>query len=152
MRRSISALAAVIAVVAIFVGIKDYIEQQKEKPAASTSTRMVVASKTITVPKNTTSAKTGRSRMSANKAVAPATAQAGADNMEKPLISEEFAKASAEPGADNNTIRAQTAHDKVEAATLSTAQCLPLPNGTKPGNVDEGYYKNWAREYLCLIP
>jgi hypothetical protein len=32
-----------------------------------------------------------------------------------------------------------------------TKCCMPLPNLTKPGDVDATYYGNWAREYSCLI-
>jgi hypothetical protein len=29
--------------------------------------------------------------------------------------------------------------------------CVPLPNLTKPRDVDAAYYQNWAREYSCLF-
>jgi hypothetical protein len=71
-------------------------------------------------------------------------------------MSEEFA----------DTVREQpnTAHDEVQATVgpnnrvpnsarpALEALCLPLPNGTKLGDVDAFYYKHWAREYSCLIP
>ena len=153
MPRLLLALTGIVAVGAISLGIKDYLKQQKEpKPSASTSTP--TPSTAITVPNMTTSAQTRQARMSAN---APATAQAAADDMELPLNSEEI--------ADTVRERRKAAHDEVEAAmdrnnrvdnstwpTLSPVQCLPLPNGTKLRDVDAAYYKNWAREYSCLIP
>jgi hypothetical protein len=76
---------------------------------------------------------------------------------ELPVISEEF--------DDTVRERPKAAHDEVEAAmgrdnrvrnsvrpALPQAPCLPLPNGTKLGDVDAAYYKHWAREYSCLIP
>lgn len=61
-----------------------------------------------------------------------------------------------------NTLRAQSVADEGDltsdrndrgrdplgAISLSlSSSCLPLPNLTKPGDVDAPYYENWAREY-----
>lgn len=158
MKRFLVALIGIVAVVAISVGIKDYVKQQgKAKPPASTSTPTVVDSNAITVPKQTTSAKTRQARMSATEANAPATAQAAADEILEKRLNKEF--------ADTVRENPKAAHDELEAAmdrnnrvrntarpALLPAQCLPLPNGTKLRDVDATYYKNWAREYSCLIP
>jgi hypothetical protein len=66
--------------------------------------------------------------------------------MEKPVISDEFAKAGG---------NAKAAHDEVEAAKDQTNRVChyppPLPNGTKPADVDAAYYYNWAREYCEFV-
>ena len=156
MPRLLVAITGIVVALSIYIGITDYLKPQKEsKHPASGSTPSTIDSKAISVVRNSTSAKTRRARMSATEANAPATAQDAADDMEKPLISEEFAKAGAKKvviDSVSNTLRAQGAHDEVEAAALSPAQCVPLPNGTKPENVDAAYYKNWAKGYSCPIP
>jgi len=153
MRRLLVTLTGIVVALAIYFGINDYLKPQKEsKHPASASTPSTIDSKAISVVRNSTSANTRRARISATEANAPAMAQDAADDMEKPLISEEFAKAGVKKvviDSVSNTLRAQGAH---EAAALSTAQCVPLPNGTKSENVDAAYYKNWAKEYSCLIP
>src|SRR5215471_7359409 len=96
MGRLLVALTGIVVALAIYVGINDYLKPQKQaKPPASTGTLTVNDSHAISVPKRITSAKTRRVRMSGTEANAPATAQTGADDTEKPLISEEFAKAGA---------------------------------------------------------
>ena len=137
MPRLLLALTGIVAIGVISIGIKDYVKHQKEaQPPASTHSPTVLHSNAITDPKKATSAKTGRARMPASEANAPATAEAAADDMEKPLISEEFAKAGAKVKADG---------DEVEAAKdRNNRVCYyppPLPNGTKPA--DGG----WASYY-----
>jgi len=157
--RPLVALTVIVTVVAISLGIKDYVEQHKKaEPSASTSTPTEVRSNARTRSRKTTSAKAMRARTSATEASAPAAAQGAADDMEKALISQESAK----PGAkatvvmDNgqNTVGAQAAHDdgnELDTITACGAQSL-LPNLTKPGDVDAAYYENWAREYCGLWP
>jgi hypothetical protein len=161
--RPLIALTVIVTVVAIYVGIKDYVGQNKKAgPPASTSTPTEVHSNARTRPRKATSAKAIRARTSASEANAPAPAQGAADDMEKALISEESAKAGAKAIVvmDNgpNTARAQSAHDGVEAAMdrsgrvsneFDPSACLPLPNLTNPGDADTVYYENWAREYNC---
>ena len=166
--RPLIALTVIVTLVAIYVGIKDYVGQNKKAgPPASTSTPTEVHSNG-TRPIKTKSAKAIRARTSATEAHAAATAQGAADDMEKALIGEESAKAGAKAidVMDNgpNTVSAQAAHDEAEAAMdrngrvrnkLDTiampalSACLPLPNLTKPGDSDSVYYENWAREYNC---
>lgn len=175
-------LAGIVAIAAMSVGIKDYLQEKEAKPA-TTSTPAVAHSNTTRIRKKTASGKTRQARMSATHANASATEQAAADNntaannSEKPLTSEEFLKAggNAVLVIDNarNTGRTQSARDEADAATertnrareelntlaacetatpgLCATKCLPLPNLTKPGDVDAFYYENWAREYSCLF-
>ena len=153
MPRLLLALTVITAIGAISLGIKDYVQQHKEaKPPASTSSPTDVHSNAITAQKKTTSAKTRNTRMSATEANA-ATPQAAAADTELAVISED----------DTVRERPKAAHDEVEAAMdrnnrvrntarPAAAACLPLPNWTKLTDVDAAYYKNWAREYSCLIP
>lgn len=169
--RCVLALTIIIAVVALSVGIKDYLQQKKANPAASTSSPSVVqAENAKTGRKRIRLAKTTRTPMSGTEAKASAAVQAGADPMDKPLISETFPKGRAKTtGAiDNapNTLKGQSGHDALEAAMDREAMdrnnrmrkqfdmmttCVPLPNGTQPRDADANYYKNWAREYSCVF-
>src|SRR5215470_6714372 len=78
--RPLVALTAIVAFAAIFVGIKDYVGEQKQ---ASPADRTGVASSAITRPQKSTSKKTRRTGMSASRANASALPHAGADPIEK---------------------------------------------------------------------
>lgn len=160
------ALAGVVAVGIISLGIKDYV-QQKKSQSESTSAPTVAYANTKTAGKKTTSAsaKIRRARGSATEANAAAVEQAAAENMENSLTSEEFPRAGAKTmrvmGSAPNTERAQAAYQEVEAAMdgdnpvrrefHGIKSCVPLPNGTRPRDPDATYYQNWAREYSCLF-
>jgi hypothetical protein len=130
--RSLLALTGIVAIVAVALGIKDYVAQAP----ASMSTPTLVDS-------NPTGkrAPTKTARKPETKANARATSQAFAEDMEKPLIRQESTKAGVKVAIDNT--------QKIDGPTSSDPQCLPLPNGTKLGNTDAAYYRNWAREYGC---
>ncbi|MBV9341977.1 MAG: hypothetical protein JO159_13965 [Acidobacteria bacterium] len=155
MKGLLLAITGLVAVGAISLGIKDYIQQKNARPPVSTSTPAVVPSKNINGRKKPTLSKMRQTKTSGSEASTSATAEAAADDIQNPLISAEFA------GAAKN----QPGHDEVEAAMDRNSRvrnnarpgslpmkCLPLPNGTKPGDVDAGYYKDWAKEYSCVIP
>jgi hypothetical protein len=160
MPRWLIALAGIIAVVVIFVGIRDYVQEKKARPPASTSSSTVVGPNAVL--KRNASAKTRQARISASRANARTSSQTAADNAERTLISEEFAKTG--PKAKvliDNAPNTMSTRDDEEAAMEQntgvrknldmTKACMPLPNLTKPGDVDATYYRNWAREYSCLI-
>jgi len=171
--RPLLALAVVVAAGALFLGIKDYVQQKNPKPTTSTSTPTVVDSSTRAVQKKTTSPKAKRARMSGTEADAPTKTQATADDTEKPLIRKESPNSgSKEVLANNNESNAEAAaHEDQQTAIgqnnngvhkdqpnkasdifkpdLSTPKCVPLPNVTSPADVDAPYYQNWAREYSC---
>jgi hypothetical protein len=143
--RLVVVMAGIVAVVAIAIGIKDYVQQ---KHPTSTSTPTIVPSKTKSVQRKNTSAKTsGRSPMSME-----GSAHAPADKVQKPLLTKTFGNADA---------KAQAAHDAAGAAMDrnnrqnrefdTSTTCVPLPNLTKSGDIDAPYYENWAREYGCLL-
>ena len=167
--RPVAVLTAIVAIVVISLGIKDYVEQQKAKPSSSKSTSTVTRTSPIARQKTTTSTKARQAHGSAIGARAPVTAQAAAAETEKPLISEEFSKpgtkAIALMGQGHGAATAQAANDEpgakihpkdgvgneLDAPTRpALSSCLPLPNGTEPGDVDAPYYEVWAREYCGL--
>lgn len=165
--RPVVALAAIVAIVVVALGIKDYVGQQNANSPAGAAAPTVEHTKAITRPKKTTtSGKVERTRMSATKATAEETAQATADEIQKPTTSEGSADADGKQtvAMENqpNTLTAEAARDKREAAiglgdrvpkeqdTIAgpgSSACLPLPNGTLPGDVDAAYYFGWATEY-----
>ena len=158
--RWLLALTAIVALVAVCVGIKDYVERKNATPAATTP---IIADSSATMRRNrAASAKTRQAQRSAN---APLTAQVAANDVDNALMSEEFAntgtKGIFEPGNGLHTLIDQ-AHGEVETATdldnplhnelhsfaiPGSSGCLPLPNLTKLGDVDTPYYANWAKEY-----
>ena len=151
--RIVLALVAIAAVVAISLGIIDYVLKKSNSPASTGTEAVDRSNNSDTTPaqKKDITVKTRQARISATQGKTPAP-QASAD--EKQLISEDF--------ADN--VGAQAAQDEVEAGmdrnnrvrnivrpALPSKQCLPLPNGTKAGDVDALYYNDWAREYSCVF-
>ena len=162
--RPVVALAAVVAFIAIGLGIKDYVGQQNANSTAGTVTPAVEHPNAITRLKKSTSGKTVRTRTSATDATAEETAPSAnaAAEMETPPISEQ----SSDPGAkqttamenQSNTLTAEAARDGMAAVDGTpnahdtivkpgSSACLPLPNGTKPEDVDAPYYFRWATEY-----
>jgi len=159
--RPVVALTTVVAIVAIALGVKDYVEQQKANAVAGQDAPSVTHAKAVTRPKKATSARTERSRMSAAEET---SAAAGETAEGKSLIlSEESGDAGANRaivmGYKPNTLT-QAARREREAATdqdqgapeergtrVKPATCMPLPNGTQPGDIDAPYYFGWATEY-----
>jgi hypothetical protein len=143
-------LTAAVFVAAISISIWDYAKEKHSKPWASTPT--AVEPNAVGLAKKTTSSKTRRARISATEGNVSATARA------KTRVVSDNAP---------NTVRAQTARNEISIAmdqsegnelqtkvarpTLSGPYCVPLPNGSKLGDADAGYYRNWAIEYGCLF-
>lgn len=177
--RPLIALAAIVALAAIIFGVKDFVSGRKGlSPSATTSAPAAIqpsaeSTKQVTKKQKISSAKissaqTKRSRRSAQEANAGATAEAGMDDLSKPLISDRLANNGAEgtiAGDPASTAAAQAGNDALEAAdrkhqpspaaeaarsALFVAQCVPLPNVTDPRDADGPYYQNWAREYSCV--
>ena len=172
--RPLIALAAIVALAAIIFGVKDLVSGRKgSSPSATTSAPTAIqpgaeSTKQVTKKQKISSAQTKRSRRSAPEANAGATAEAGRDDLSKPLISDRLANNGAEgtiAGDPASTAAAQAGDDALEAAdrkhqpspaaeaarsALFVAQCVPLPNVTDPGDADGPYYQNWAREYSCV--
>jgi hypothetical protein len=159
--RWVIALTLIVAVVAISLGIKDYFEHKKAAPPESTET--VADSNAVKRPKKTTSAKTRRAHLSATAVSVRGTEQAGADGMQKALAADESAEANRNTllmmaASGSNTLGDPATNDadatvggnfraRNQLDASFTPGCLPLPNLTKPGDVDAPYYENWARAY-----
>lgn len=174
--RPLIALAAIVALVAIIFGVKDFVSGRKgASPSATTSAPAAIqptaeSTKKVAKKQKTSSAQTKRSRRSAPEANAGASAEAGTDDLSRPLISDRLANNGAEGtiagDAASTAAAAQAGNDALEAATdrkhqpspaaeaarsaLFVAQCVPLPNVTDPRDADGPYYQNWAREYSCV--
>jgi hypothetical protein len=150
-------LTVIVAIVAISIGIKDYVDQRKEAKLPANTSESTSVPSNATTHRKSNSGKIKLARMSTTEKMSPGTAKSTTDNpvtnnneVEKRLNSGEFATmgVKAIPVADNTpgTVRGRANRDGVEAA-LSEGQCLPLPNLTKPEDVDGKYYMNWAKEY-----
>jgi cytoskeletal protein RodZ len=160
-------LILIVAVVAIGLGIRDYVGGRKAANPASTATPTVEPSKGGMRAKRSTSSpsKTKAGRSYASEAGLPTEAQAAADGSDTPLVSRDSSQSGTELVAvtdtDLNSPAAGTASDEVDAAghghggirsdrkpaDPALSACLPLPNGVQPGDVDAAYYFGWASEY-----
>ena len=164
--RWLLALTAIVAIAAISVGIKDHLQQKNATSETSIFTPNDVSPKAARGHKKATSAKIRRLPTSAIEKSASATALIAGDDLTTGFVSKEFARTGANPtiviGNDTRTVAAQAALDEAELAgdpdnrsheelpslaLPGSSACLPLPNLTKPGDVDAPYYENWAREY-----
>lgn len=157
--RPLLVLTAIIVLVAVSVGVKDYMRGKEATPEAHTSDAF--QSDGTSIPKSTNPAKTKQARMSVTKTnirQAEQEDQLNADGTGKPIVSKEFLKKSASTvqpitaqldGPDLNT---RNEHDKKPAKpTFSVPDCVPLPNGTAAADADAPYYENWAAEYSCVF-
>ena len=158
--RWLLALAGIVALVAICVGIKDYVQRKDADSQASALTSAVVNPAPVARHKKTTSAKTKQTRGPANELSSRSDTSLAANGTEKPLVSAEFATLS---GNEASLLGSgpEAASDQAEAAAMDedyrvrnhsavfpgSSACLPLPNLTQPGDVDAPYYENWAKEY-----
>ena len=151
--RLILALLGILAVVVITVAIKDYVVQRRDVTATVSTTPPVAPSSDA--EKRNASSKKRRARANTAGSNAAATAQADAEGL-KEQGSDEFATATVINNAPNpastqtphneTNTRLRTASDS-DGPELFAARCVPLPNLTKPGDVDGPYYQNWAKEY-----
>ena len=157
--RSLLVLTAIVMIVAISVGVRDYLQEKRAKPPQETSS-LTSGNSNIPAPdKKSASAKktlvtVRRARMSA-----------AADELSKTATN---SVASAKPAANDeplNTVLVQAAQRQQETFNGSSSApnqagsnirpalfvitCVPLPNLIQPGDVDAPYYQNWAREYSC---
>jgi len=163
--RWLLALTAIVAIAAISVGIKDHLQQKNATSETSIFRPNDVSPKAARGHKKATSAKIRRLPTSAIEKSASATALIAGDDLTTGLVSKEFARTGANPTlviGDTRTVAAQAALDEAELAgdpdnrsheelpslaLPGSSACLPLPNLTKPCDVDAPYYENWAREY-----
>lgn len=143
--RTLVVFTALIAAIALFVGIRDYVAtKHKAQPTAATA-QNIVQPNAGTARKKAT-AKKGRAQPSAAETTA-AVADAAWDTAGKSLIKDVLMKV--EP-APNGQRSAEVQPVLNEASSRSSSRsCAPLPNSTRPEDVDAIYYQGWAREYGC---
>jgi hypothetical protein len=166
--RPLLVLTAIVAAIALFVGIRDYLDQKKEAKLPTTAPVVEQSNGKAHSNKKTASAKTRRARISSSETNASASGQASAEQLKKQLARDEVFNADANAVIVLDTrlsaAQAKTARDGSDAAmdrdnreqrefetiVAPGSACLPLPNLTQPGDVDAPYYQNWAREYCGI--
>jgi hypothetical protein len=141
--------AGIVALLIVLVEVKDFAERKSaSSPPPGTSSATTVSPDIKSAPKKT--AKTKPARASADAAVDSEAESDSGDALENtstlggieqagerdPVVSDDDAK-SGQPEAVKSPIK------------TAKPRCSPLPNSTKPEDVDAPYYKNWAREYGC---
>lgn len=168
--RPLIALTVIVAAIAIYTGVKDHYDQKKQAAAATTISEADASAKHDGSTKKIHSRKTKGSRRAEAVAVASgATKKSGADapasgnDIAHQLVRDEYAQASAlaKAGTGSEQDAAETDGQQEQAGGMQdrkrkgsrefdaslSPECLPLPNMTKPGDVDAPYYENWAKEY-----
>ena len=143
--RSLVILTVLIAAIALFIGIRDYVATKPTaRPAANTGTQTAVQPSKIAQKKGAT-AKMRRTEAFAAQKNATVT-NAAENGVDEPLIRDVLTKA--EP--DRNVEKPVKVPPMLnQAAFRSSSLCAPLPNSTKAHDVDAFYYQGWAREYGC---
>jgi hypothetical protein len=144
--RSLVVLTAFIAAIALFIGVRDYLgTTHKAEVTAGTGTPTLVQPD-ISAHKNAATTAKHRPHGSAAEKIGsvPRTAQ---DDTDEPLVSHVLASAEAnyKVGGD---VKVQPLLNEAASQSVSPS-CAPLPNSTKPRDVDAIYYQGWAREYGC---
>jgi hypothetical protein len=161
--RPLIALTVIVAALAIYTGVKDHYDQKRQAVSAANTVSATDASAAQKLPakkKHLRKAAEAR-RRSAPAGDSGATQNPGADIAQQ-LVHDQFAQASAhaklgvgndqDAGANAESEKAGEIRNRKQQgsrefdASLSP-ECLPLPNMTKPGDVDAPYYENWAKEY-----
>lgn len=143
--RTLVVLTALIAAIALFVGIRDYFAtKHKAQPTAAT-VQNIVHPNAGTARKKAT-AKNRRARRFAAETTA-AVADAAWDAAGKSLIKDVLMKVEPTPNG-RRSAEVQPVLNEANSR-LSSRSCAPLPNSTRPEDVDAIYYQGWAREYGC---
>ena len=156
--RPLLVLTAIIVLVALSIGIKDYLQGKEANATASTSPAVHMDSGATGKPKQTDSANIRHARTSATEPFASTTRRAGGNENGEPIIDSSVLKKTARtPQVTAAQLGAvdQNASDELDTTTAeptSTPFCVPLPNGTRPIDADAPYYENWATEYSCVFP
>jgi hypothetical protein len=141
--------AGLVALITILVGVKDFAERKSaSNPPSRTDSATVVHPESKSAPKAAGKRKGTRGPATAvNESVAetlPADAPGRFPIMEG--IVQAGARAPLVP--DDSVNKGQLGPIESKGKTPPT-RCAPLPNSTKPEDVDATYYLNWAREYGC---
>ena len=146
-RRWLQAVAVVVAAGAIYLGVASYRGREQERKPV-TDLPLVVTTSQPSLPKKSVP-KARRTRTSGSEQ--PAFTAGFAEGAIEPLSMRESVTSDAENGKSDSApgviVGSQT-HEEAKG-TPSLPACEPLPNSTKPEDVDADYYQNWAREYGC---
>ena len=169
--RIVLVLTAIVALVAIFLGVKDYVQPRRETRTSASTTATTVTQPAIKdAHKKNALAGTRRKRTSGSD-VTPTAADQAAEDESGSLLAPTPANSTLLVVKDNALHAAPAAGDGEQAAMEAdgsvqkkvnpkiakpariavSPECLPLPNMTGPGDVDAPYYRNWAREYSCQL-
>ena len=147
--RILVVLTGLVAILALYVGITDYAHRKKDAaPATSESASTVVRSGATSVRKKV--AKARRARTPATESIDAASgvpAEGDGTAAGKQIVGEAVGVALYDAPKAHHV---QPVFDRFDG-TLTSAACVPLPNSTKPGDVDATYYQNWAKEYGCKL-
>lgn len=145
--RSLVILTAAIALIALFIGVRDYVANKHEvRPAVSVGAPAAVQPNEASAHKKIGTAKNRRAERSDAQPTA-AVAEAAWDAAGKSLIKDVLARVESTPDR-GRTVEAPPIVNEAASRT-SSRSCAPLPNSTKPQDVDALYYQGWAREYGC---
>jgi len=145
--RSLLILTAAVALIALFIGIRDYVGTKHEtNPTVSMSAPSVAPPNPVSARKKFSTEKRRLAQVPAPEANA-VVARSANNATGEPLIKEVMAK------VESTAVRGRTVGEQPVLNQLSSRSsirsCTPLPNSTKPRDVDAIYYQGWAREYGC---
>lgn len=146
--RFLVVVTGIVAVLALIIGIKDYVQRPNYASHTSSVDVPSAAHPTDTpARKKHASGKVKRAVLS--QADLSAAASNVAANSGDGLTIEGDSITSG--GSAYGLPRIEKLHSARDESTLTlvTRSCAPLPNSTKPEDVDAPYYQKWAREYGC---
>jgi len=145
--RFLVVVTGIVAVLALIIGIKDYV-QKSNYATHSASVDVPVAAHPTDTParKKHSSRKAKRAEPSQAELSAESTA---ASNSRDGLTIE--GDSITNDGSAFRSTRMSKSHSVRDEShfSLVTKSCAPLPNSTKLEDVDAPYYQKWAREYGC---
>jgi len=145
--RSLVILTAVVTLIAMFIGVRDYLATKHEtRPTVSLGAKSAVQPDEISARKKIDTAKKRRAERSAADTTAAVAATAW-DATGKSLIKDMLVKVESTPNG-RKIAEVQPVLNEANSRPSSRASA-PLPNSTKPEDVDAIYYQGWAREYGC---
>lgn len=167
--RPLLVLTAIVAAVALFIGVRDYLDQKKEAKLPTTTPTVEQENvKAHSNNKKTASAKGRRAHISSSEINRAERAANSPDQLRKQMARDEVFNADenavivldtrlsasqAQSGrgrSGSGQNRDRQGQGDFETVFAPGSACMPLPNLTKPGDVDAPYYQNWAREYCGI--
>jgi hypothetical protein len=142
--------AGIVALMVIFVGVKDFAERKSIlSPPSGTGNPAIVPSDGKSAPKTTVKRKgAGVSAKPLNPSAAetlPAIPQ------RIPIMGEIMQAGARAPFVTEDDSKKGQPEPIENKRKAGPARCSPLPNSTKPEDVDASYLQNWAREYGCGV-